>query len=222
VDTLGTWWLGYVLLLKILIFDTEIHKSQWAKKILTQYGLGELCKQDFCAACIRTKMRSIILVLILTLYSCSTVKIDQSEKRLFNIKVKNDPRRYLIGDNSDIVVYLIGTDDLDSKLINKGIMTVEMVTEKKVKLSFDIGDRKIEKIFKGRLVDDEFRFKNRLKVKLFPPIYWALIGDLATIFQNKNNELVIVVRHSGAIFLTLMPIFGTTNEPRTIKFQEID
>jgi hypothetical protein len=167
-------------------------------------------------------MRSIILVLILIIFGCSTVKVNESEKGLFDINEKKGPSRYLIGDNNDIIDYLINTEDLDSKLIRAGTMTVEMVTEKKVKLSFDIGDRKIEKIYKGRLVDDEFRFRNRLKVKLFPPIYWALIDDSATMFQNKNNELVIVGGHGGAIFLTLMPIFGTTNEPRTRKFQKID
>jgi hypothetical protein len=167
-------------------------------------------------------MRLTILVLFLTLYGCSTVKINESEKGHFDIKVNNEQRKYLIGDNSDIIDYLIDTDDLDSKLIKSGKMTVEMISEKKVKLSFDIGDRKIEKIFKGRLVEDEFRFRHRLKVKLFPPIYWALIGDSATMFQNKDKELVIAGGHGGAIFLTLMPIFGTTNEPRIRKFQEID
>jgi hypothetical protein len=186
------------------------------------FGNPPLRKHKRWAPCIRTKMRPIFIVLILLLFGCSTVKINESDKGRFDINEENGPRRYLIGENRDIIDYLIDTDDLDSKLIRTGIMTVKMVNEKKVKLSFDIGGQKIEKTFKGRLVNNEFKFRNRFKVKLFPPIYWALIGDSATMFQNKDNELVIAAGHGGAIFLTLMPIFGTTNEPRTRKFNEIN
>jgi hypothetical protein len=162
-------------------------------------------------------MRISLLIVATLLYGCKSIQVKDTEKMSFDISSPNN-NRYAIGDNRSTIPYLVDISKINDETIKDGTLTIELIDENRVRLTFKFADKQIDKVFKGRLRKNEFKLRNRIKVKLFPPIFWTLIGDSGTIFKNENGDLTILGEHAGGVFLTLIPIGGTSNGRMTGTF----
>lgn len=164
----------------------------------------------------------ILPFILITLFNCSAVKIEDADKQAFDSSNDSVVRNYSVGENAHILSYLIDIKGIDDDAIKNGTLSYTMTSKNKIRLSFEFNGHIIDKEFKGRLANNEFRLKNRMKTKMLPPIFWALVGDSATIFRNNAGELIISSEHGGVILLTIIPIFGTTSGPIKGTFQPIN
>lgn len=156
-------------------------------------------------------IRLVITTIVSTLCSCSIIRVTDADKKEFKINADSQNERYMVGKNIHVLSDLIDIEGIDAEVIERGTLSYKIDSEEKIQLAFDFDGHKIVREFKGKLADNEFKLKTRLKLKMCPPILWALIGDSGTIFKNGNDELVIFSKHRGGVFLTLLPIFGSDN-----------
>ncbi|WP_026461426.1 hypothetical protein [Adhaeribacter aquaticus] len=171
-------------------------------------------------------MRKIIPLLFLFIVSCTSIQIpvqeEQSLKLIFEPESNKTTQFYPVEDAGEFLASILNLRNIAKDSIKYAQLELRQIDNKNIQIKSIFKEEVNIAVLRGEFKEKVFRIRTKRQTTGIPPLAWVLKSTSSSLIKNSEGDLVFYQHNGGVIFLTLMPIFGTSNGQNKYIFRSVN
>lgn len=171
-------------------------------------------------------MKKLLPFLSLFIISCTSIQIPVQEKQ--NLKSIFEPetqavKKYKQEENGEeFLSNILNLLKTDIESLKYSELELRQIDNNNIEIKCIYKNKENAAVLRGEFIGKEFRIRDKHKAIGMPPLAWVLRSTSSSLIKSSNGDLVFYYHHGGVVFLTLLPIFGTSNGQNKYIFRPIN